>query len=128
MNKRFDSRSIKGKLISVIMASSACILILATGGFIAYEYFTFQDSISHALLTNAAIVADSSTAALTFGDVRTATEVLAVLKREPHIVTAAIFGKDGKRFASYQRDGVESSPPEASDRQGVVAVRGGLSG
>jgi uncharacterized membrane protein affecting hemolysin expression len=96
-------------LASTTMTAVAAALALACGAFIAYEYFTFRETLVRGISSRAAIVGQLSTSALVFQDPESATATLAVLSADPRIVSGAIYGSDGKLFASYVRD--RSSSP-----------------
>ena len=53
----------------------------------------------------AKVLADNATAALAFGDAAAARELLQSLRHTPDIQAAALYGSDGRLFASYQREG-----------------------
>jgi two-component system sensor histidine kinase/response regulator len=59
------------------------------------------------------MVADNSTAALTFHDEQAGKDVLRSLRTQPHITAACLYTPDGQVFAIYVRDGKDSgfSPP-----------------
>jgi len=58
--------SIKRKLTLIIMAASTVALLLASTGFVSYELFTFRQKMVRDLSTLADIIANRSTAALSF--------------------------------------------------------------
>jgi two-component system, sensor histidine kinase len=99
------SRSIAQKFVSVIMLTSVLTLFLVVSVFFGYQIFSYYESLRNDLDTQANIIADSSTAALSFYDEKRATEILSRLKIKPNIVKAAIFDSEDKIFASYYRSG-----------------------
>ncbi len=94
------------KLRLIIMLTVGAALALACLAILSYDRFAFRGSIERDLAMLAEMVGSNSTAALSFGDQKTAAELLAGLKANPHIVDAHIFSNDGRPFASYRRDGV----------------------
>ncbi len=113
----FKRASIKRKQIWIMMAITTVALLLACAGFTAYEVITFRSAMVQNLSTLAEIVGDNSSAALDFNDSKSAEESLAALHAEPHIIGAAIYNKDGKLFASFDRpsDGRNfQAPPTVS--------------
>ncbi len=113
----FKDLSIKRKLTLLMMLTSCAALLLACLGFMTYELVTMRQTMAQELSTLAGIIADNSTAALSFKDSKAAEETLATLGAKQQIVAAAIFGPDDVLFARYLRPGAgaEAIPrsPEA---------------
>src|SRR6185436_17076433 len=76
-------------------------LLLVTAGFVAYEFFTFREGMTHELSALAEIIGSRSSAALTFDDKLDAGETLGALGAKRHIRAAALYDKDGKIFAQF---------------------------
>jgi signal transduction histidine kinase/CheY-like chemotaxis protein len=98
-------------LATTTMASLGMALLLVSLAFVAYELITFRATMVRTLSAQAAIMAHQSTSALVFQDPESARATLAALAAEPHVVSAAIYDRDGTLFASYGRPGAGSSPP-----------------
>ena len=92
------------KLRLIIMLTVGAALALACLAILTYDRFAFRRSMQRDLAMLAEMVGSNSTAAISFGDQKTAAELLAGLKANPHIVDAHIFSDDGSQFASYTRD------------------------
>src|SRR3954469_10154 len=105
-----QKQSIKRKIVLIIMLTSSIALLLAGAAFIVYELISFREGMKDDLLSKAAMVGETSTAALTFNDPKTAKEILRALGQEPHIVTACLYDKDGKPFADYKRNSASVVP------------------
>ncbi len=95
--------SIKRKLILIITLTSTFTLLLACAAFLSYELITFRYAVTSDLSALAKVVADSSTAAVAFGDQATAEETVMALRAKPHIVAACIYTADGELLAQYVR-------------------------
>ena len=95
---RSKEASIQGKLMRVILVTSATALLLTTIYYFTYEYYSFRQTTKSHLSTLGRIIAENSTAALAFDDKKTAEEVLNALKAEPHIVAAGVFGNNRHLF------------------------------
>jgi len=95
--------SITRKQTLVIMLTSCVSLLLACGGFVAYELITFRRTMVENLSTLGDIVANNSTTAVDFGLQEGATNNLAMLRSERSIEAAWILNKDGRVFADYFR-------------------------
>jgi two-component system, sensor histidine kinase len=118
--------SLKQKLQAVIMLTVAAALLLACGALLACDIAALRSSIQTETQTLARMIGENSTAALTFNDPRAASELLEGLRAQPGILAACIYGKDGRIFASYGRQGVwpPFGPSKAGDiRSGFVDGR-----
>ena len=106
-------KPIKAKLTAITMVTSGVALLLACAAFVGYELMVFRTGIVDELSTTAAIVGDNSAAALAFDDPASAQQTLRSLNVHPHIIGAALYGRNGKLFASYRRAtaGAEFDPP-----------------
>ena len=102
--KALRDLSIRTKLTFITMLTSMVVLVLACGAFLGYELFTFRNSMSRDLAILGDVIANNSTAALTFNDATAAREALAALRVQRHVISACIYGKDGLPFATYRRD------------------------
>lgn len=105
--------SLRYKLVLVAMLTSTGALLLAAGGFMAYDLMTFRRYTLSQLNLEAEIVAQSSTAALEFNDRKPIDEILAAVKADPHLVAAVVYDAQDKPFASYIRENLSASftPP-----------------
>lgn len=106
----FRDMSIKQKLMLLMMLTSSAALLLACLAFVTYELVTMRRQMARELSALAGIIADNSTAALSFKDRKSAEETLSTLAAKEQIVAAALYGADGLLFARYLRAG---TPPGA---------------
>jgi signal transduction histidine kinase len=97
----FRNVSIKRKLNVIMMMISFIVLLIACGAFVANEVFSYRTTMIKHLDTLAEVIGTNSTAALSFSDKKSANETLAALAAEPNIISATIFDREAKRFASY---------------------------
>jgi signal transduction histidine kinase/DNA-binding response OmpR family regulator len=105
----FRNLSIKRKLTMIIMVISVTALLLSSASVIIYDQIYSRQEIASDLRSLAQIIGDNSTAAITFNDQESATEILSALSTRPRIKSACIFLPDGKPFAKYvRRDHAES--------------------
>src|SRR5882724_7477031 len=104
--------SIRRKLTLMIMAASTVGLLLISASFISYDLITFRESMTLDLSTLAEIIGNESTAAITYDDRASATEILGALTAKHRIVAAAIY-KGDELFAHYTvtRPGKSESVP-----------------
>jgi hypothetical protein len=100
----FRNHSIAGKLARLNVMVSGTALLLACAGFFLYDYYSFRAELVRNLGVQAQIIGSNSISALVFEDPRAAEKTLSALKSEPHIMLAEIHSPDGRVFASYNRD------------------------
>ena len=112
--KKVRVLSIRRKLIYLMMATSASVLLLATLGFILNEISIFKKTTIEDMSSIARIIGVNSSAALSFGDRVAAKEVLASLSTEPSIRYAAILDDKEQLFAEYQKAGSRMSTSQTT--------------
>ncbi len=101
----FRDFSITNKIRIIVMIVSSFTLLMACGILGALEVIHFKQTKIHELSILSKIIADRSTASLTFDDPKIAHEMLDALKVKKSIVSAYIFNDSGEIFASYYREG-----------------------
>lgn len=109
--RRFEDMPIRDKLRLIIVIISGLAVLMACTVFVTYQWVSGRSSISRRMHILTDIVADQSTAALEFSQAPQAAAILASLRADRQIVTAALYTKDGRLFASYRRDGDGSATP-----------------
>ena len=120
-------KSIRNKIIALIMGISALALIFTLVAFILYDRVSFKQKMVTDLETLGAIISDNSVAALTFFDAASASRTLEALKAEKHIVAAGLFDQGGTLFAGYRRDGLaQARMPEKVGKEGTSFQAEGL--
>ncbi|MEO5989539.1 MAG: response regulator [Candidatus Eisenbacteria bacterium] len=120
--KALRDLSIRTKLTFITMLTSIVVLVLACGAFLGYELFTFRNSMSRDLAILGDVIANNSTAALTFDDATAAREALSALRAQRHVMSACIYSKDGMPFATYRRDPGETPAWPSRSAAGPVRV------
>jgi PAS domain S-box-containing protein len=88
----------------IIMLTSCLSLVLACGGFLAYELITFRATMVENLSMLGDIVANYSTTVVSFKYKEDARKNLAMLRSERSVEAAWILTKDGQVFAEYFRE------------------------
>lgn len=101
LSRQFQDLPIKRKLTVIIMIASTVALLLVAAGFMAYDLFTFRQTMVARLSSLADIIGDRSAAALDYRDERVAQETLNAVVYQEHIVAAALYDKSGKLLAQY---------------------------
>jgi signal transduction histidine kinase/DNA-binding response OmpR family regulator len=96
---------ISKKLTVMSMTVSGLALLLACGGFCAYDLYSFRLGLVRNLSMQAQIIGDNTVSALVFNDPHSAEQTLSALNANSHLVYAQIYTHDGQPFAGYWRDG-----------------------
>jgi len=115
--------SIRQKLQLIVMATSTAALLVASVVFALFDRSTFLRGKTQDLTVAARMVGSNSTAALSFGDAKSAGEILSALQAKQNVINACIYRKDGLVFASYSRDpsqGDFSPPPAQTESTAIV--------
>jgi signal transduction histidine kinase/DNA-binding NarL/FixJ family response regulator len=106
--------SIKRKLTLITMLTSSAALVLSSISFLIYDLISFRHLLVQDLMTQAEIIGYNSAGAMEFKDVPAATATLSALTAKEDIVTATLYSRDTKVFASYSR---VNKPTEALSPQ-----------
>ncbi|MDH5667743.1 MAG: ATP-binding protein [Nitrospira sp.] len=115
MNHPPHRSTLKRKLITITMLACGCALLIVVAAFIFYDFTTYRKELAGHLLTRVKVQEVNNAAPLAFKDGETASENLAALSADSHILSAAIYDKDGQVFADYRRSPDISLPPIPSD-------------
>jgi signal transduction histidine kinase/ActR/RegA family two-component response regulator len=114
------TKSIEHTLTRVILLPSVAVLLLTTFAFSAYDLFTFRQANIEHLRTLSVAIASTSTAALAFDNTDDAAGALSSLKTDPQVVSAALYDKQGKVFATYPRTWSAKQFPAEPQRPGYA--------
>jgi C4-dicarboxylate-specific signal transduction histidine kinase len=93
--------SIKRKLMVLIMLAVAAAMILSCTAFVINDVRLIRKDLIRQLSALAELLGSNSTAALTFDDSATATQLLDSLRKQPIVTSAVIYDANGAIFASY---------------------------
>src|SRR4029077_582977 len=96
--------SISKKLTLMNVLVSAVALLLASGGFCAYDLYSFRAALVRNVSVQAQIIGDNTVSALLFNDPQSAEKTLSALRANPDLLYARIYTRDGEPFAGYWRD------------------------
>jgi signal transduction histidine kinase/CheY-like chemotaxis protein len=109
--------SIRNKLVLMITSVSSLALLVACVAFISYDNHTSRIAKLQDVTTLADVIGSNSTGALTYQDPSSAKDVLSALSSKQQISEACIYDRNGKVFATYQRDDPSGSfnPPLAME-------------
>lgn len=100
---RFKHLSIKGKLVTISMFTSAVVMLFSLIAIFTGALFATRTSTQEQISSLARVIGTNCEAAITFDDPDAATETLKALTAEPQITYARIFKADGGLFAYYIR-------------------------
>ncbi|HET6777298.1 MAG TPA: ATP-binding protein [Gemmatimonadales bacterium] len=113
MSRAFRDRPIRQKVNLLIAAASGMALVLAAVGLIVYDVTTVRPRGLRDLMAQVELIRINTMAAMAFQDQEAATENLGTLRAKREIASAALFGPDGRLFASYVRPGEAAVPRNA---------------
>ena len=109
----FRRLPIRHKLVSMIMLTSGIVLLLATVGYLASDYYRSRTALREDLTAQAQVVLENSRAAIAFLDVDTAHDTLRTLSPNRHIRLGCLYDGRGQLFAQYRpRPDSRPCPPE----------------
>jgi diguanylate cyclase (GGDEF)-like protein len=101
--RSFRDLSLKHKLTLVLTLTSFLVLLAAFTAAFVFERASSHRALGQDLSSLSEVVSANSTAALSFEDARSATEILSTLRLRPNVVTAGLYTSDGRVFAAYYR-------------------------
>src|SRR5690349_13657345 len=107
--------SIRHKLTAMLMIVSSFVLLLASAAFVTGDFYRYRADMQADIATEAQIVLENTTAAVTFSDAEAAGETLDMLSLHPHSQLACLYTPDGRLFASRvfrdRTDACPAAPP-----------------
>jgi signal transduction histidine kinase/ActR/RegA family two-component response regulator len=109
MNWHDLTRSLRGKLMLVTLATTFIALLASALALVLVDIRSYRQSMISDLVTQATILGRSNVPALTFDDPRAARENLALLSVRGDIYVAALYTADGRLFARYMQPSVAPS-------------------
>src|ERR1700738_4196900 len=112
--------SISRKLTLINMLVSVVALLLASGGFCAYDLYSFRRPLVRNVSIQAQIIGDNTASALLFNDPHSAENTLSALRANPNLIHAQIYTRDGQPFAGYWRDGAGQTGARPIISQGQI--------
>ncbi len=123
----FKAGSIGARLSLLIVLNSSLALLSAGIALFGYESFLQRGAASRELSAQAGIIAESSTAALSFADDRAATQTLSALRGDTQVVEGVIYDRNERPFSQYRRAGSSAgSPAPKLRRDGVYFENGAV--
>ncbi len=99
----FSDISIRRKLTLIIMVTSIVSLCIAGAAYVTYDIITLREAMIRNITMLSELIGATSTADLVFNDSKSATENLAKLSVNPHVISSSIYRNNGEILASYVR-------------------------
>ena len=118
-------RSLRGRLIALVVLTATVPVILTGGLFVANNYRESRNAALQQARSLAQITAQQSTAALMFGDREAAAETLEALLHYGPVNEAALIDGDGTVMVDLLREGATSKLDEAAITQALSVGDGG---
>ncbi|RZL09767.1 MAG: response regulator [Rubrivivax sp.] len=113
------SSSLRYKLLGVMLLTTLVSLIFALGAMITYDVRSYHQGWVSDMSAQAELLGRTSAPAMVFGDVRTASDNLALLRTRPKVKAAAIYRANGRLFASYVAGRGDPPIPTRPEAEGV---------
>lgn len=117
-------RSIRGKLMTVILVTTAAALIFAGIAMMLRDLTVYRHDWQHEILAQAKMIDLATAPALAFDDHKLAVRNLGALRANPAVLSAALYGPNGALYAEYLRPGAAPPPAhiDVSPRESVRAL------
>ncbi|MFM9434050.1 signal transduction histidine kinase/CheY-like chemotaxis protein [Janthinobacterium sp. CG_23.3] len=112
-------RSIRLKLLAVVLSTTLVALLVSIGSIIAYDLRAYHRTVLADMASQSELLGRMTSAALTFDDRRLARENLALLRIRPGVQAGAIYNAGGALFASYLAPGQAEAFPARAEGDGV---------
>lgn len=113
------SRSLRRKLIAMVLVTTLAALLVALLAIIAYDLRVYHQDWTIDVTTQAELLGQTTAPALAFDDPDTARENLELMRLRPQVQAAAIFTARGALFASYRRDEAQAEVPQLPAADGT---------
>jgi hypothetical protein len=119
-------RSLRQKLLRVVMLVTLAALLVSVGTMIAYDLRAYHQSLIGDMSTQAELLGHMSSPALAFDDQRLAKENLSLLRLRPKVNAGAIYNARGQLFAAYVAPTHDVTVPRTPGEEGVAFSEGKL--
>ncbi|MFO7324705.1 MAG: ATP-binding protein [Pseudomonadota bacterium] len=117
-----STASLRGKLWLVMVTTIAVALLTMTAAVLYRDLAGYRRSLASELATQAAIMAQLASPALSFFDSPVAQRNLSALGQNPRIDAAALYTFDGRLLASHARQDAPPPPAQAPEPTGVARL------
>jgi len=114
--------SLQRRLLGVTMTTALVALLVALGAMVAYDLRAYHEGWVADLKAQAELLGRSSAPALEFDEAQVAQGNLALLRLQPKVRAAAIYGAQGRLFASYGTQDRVLALPDRAEAPGVRTI------
>ncbi len=111
--------SLRRKLLGVMLLTTLVAVIVALAAMIAYDLRTYHEGWVSDVSAQAELLGRTTAPALTFDDARVARENLELLRFQPKMRAAAIYGANGALFATFVANGTNGEFPPLPGADGA---------
>ncbi len=123
---KHSPRSLRQKLLGLMLLTTLVALIVALGAMIGYELRVYHRILVSDMTTQAELLGRTIAPALAFDDPRVAKENLGLLRFRPLVGSAAVYNARGALFATYARIDDEHAFPKLPEPDGARVEDGNL--
>lgn len=109
--RSYRDRSITTKLSLLVLLAGGVAVCLSAICFVLNDLRMMRSSMEKQLTIVADVLGSNATAALSFQDSDTATQLLASLQKQPAVEYGCIYNASGQPFATYRQDPKAAQPP-----------------
>ncbi len=109
LKKNIQTLPIRVKLILIVMVITILCLLCTCTAFLLFDLYHAKKDLATDIQASGQLIADRSSAALTFNDVRLAEENLSALKTKPQIKHAWILNEQKEEFAKYGEGSIDQA-------------------
>jgi len=113
------SRSLRLKLIGIVLLTTLAALLVALVAIIGYDLRSYHQSWISDVSTQAELLGQTTATAIAFDDPKVAKENIELLRLRPHVQAAAIYTARGALFATYRRPGEQGTFPKLPEADGM---------
>jgi PAS domain S-box-containing protein len=99
--QRFQNFPIQRKILLMTLLICGAVFLVAITSFVAFQVVNFRTNFERDTSTLAEIIANNSTAAMSFQDEAAAAEIVNSLRAKPTVVCASLVLPNGSLFVSY---------------------------
>lgn len=126
-SRAYSDAPIRRKLIILVLITSVFGIAIAAPAWIFFSWNASKTSTLHNLDTTSRVIAENTTAAIAFSDVKSATEILAALRAKPEVSNACLYRVDhgtSQLFAVYPH--TSQGCPEQPEQKPVKTMSDSL--
>src|SRR2546426_12432702 len=110
-------RTVRHKILVVVLVTTLVALIVALGGIVAYNLRADHQALISDMTTQSELLGHMTAPALAFDDKQLASQNLGLLRFRPNVRAAAIYDARGALFATYAAPGEQALPPAVAQQE-----------